>query len=232
MGRFPLRLRFTLAKGRLFPGQTPIRYLRSEELLHAHAQKPVSHEAVREFLRERHSIVWIGGSEPLAHPAIGHLTRLIAQGGHFTFVETDAIVLRQRIHEFQPLPRFYFVVRFLGTEAEHDRCSGRPGAYRAAIEGIRAAQLSGFFICGKLDCDSADSGELAKLYAELVALDLDGWMTTAALGNAAGSGGWNDLRRAVEGAREASVARPLRYGTSPQARGAQETDGEEVAQIQ
>lgn len=230
MARFPLRLRMALAKRRFFPGRAPIRYLRSEELLHAHAEKPVSHEAVREFLRERHSIVWIGGSEPLGHPGIGHLTRLIAQGRHFTFVETDANLLRQRIHEFQPLPRFYFVVPFLGSEAEHDRRSGRSGAYRAAIEGIRAAQLSGFFICGKLEYDPAEAS--AKLPAELAALDLDGWMTTAPNESIASSGSWDRLLQAVETARAASAPRPLRHAVAPQARGAQEKNCEEVAQTQ
>src|SRR5262249_3337622 len=144
-----------LAKARLFHGAAPIRYLRPDEILHSELQQPVSHDAMQEVIRDRESIVWIGGDEsgqePLAHAGIAHLAELILGSGHFLFLETNAMALRQRIHEFQPCGKFYFVIRFLGQESEHDLRIGSRGAYAAAREGIRAAQLSGFYVCAKVE---------------------------------------------------------------------------------
>ena len=125
--------------------------------------------------------MWIGGAEPLAHPGIGHLTRLISQAGHYLFLDTDGVALRGRIHEFQHSPRFYFALRFLGCEASHDRLVGRPGTFRAALEGIRTAQLSGFFICANVVVQAgSDRGELGRLFEELRGLDLDGAVISSA----------------------------------------------------
>jgi MoaA/NifB/PqqE/SkfB family radical SAM enzyme len=222
MTRFPLRLRVALAKARLFESRnggarnSPILYLRSEEILHSPSPRPVSHEAVRGILRDRNAIVWIGGSEPLAHPGIGHLTRLVVQGGHFLFLETDGTLLRQRIHEFQPSPRFYLTIRFLGSWAEHDRRLGQQGAFRAAMEGIRAAQLSGFLICAKLDLEaSSRSATLTQFCAELQRLELDGMLISPASagGEVAGAGdlvtaGWARFSRLVESAASAGRLKP------------------------
>ena len=181
MKRFPLRLRVALAKNRLLQAveggarNSPICYVRAEDVLHSEESLPVSHQALRTILQQRKSIVWIGGSEPLAHAGIGHLARLILQSGHFLFLETDGVQLRRRIHEFQPKPSFYLAVRFLGPEAEHDRRLGHAGAFRAALEGIRAAQLSGFYVCAMLDSSRETlSGEWMEFGSVLSKLDLDG----------------------------------------------------------
>src|SRR5262249_8417140 len=160
MARLPMHLRLALAKSRFLHRPLPVRYLRSEEILHAQLAQPVSHHVVRELIRERSSIVWLGGSEPLAHPGIGHLARLVVGSGHSLFLETDAVALRQRINDFQPAGRFYFVVRFLGSEAEHDRQMGLTGSYQRAIEGIRAAALSGFLLLAKVELPAKDSSVL------------------------------------------------------------------------
>jgi len=230
MAGLPLRLRAALAKARLFHRQKPVRYLRSEEILHAQSMKPVSHEAVRELIRDRHSIVWIGGSEPLDHPGIGHLARLIVQSGHFLFLETSAVALRQRIHEFQPASRFYLVVRLLGCESEHDRHLDRSGAFCAAMEGIRAAQLSGFWICARLDVLSADAAEFARLYEQIEGLDLDGIMSATVEGSGANAP-WSRFLRLVESAQPASASRsPVPVRIAGAARTV-ESDCEEVTQV-
>jgi len=233
MLQFPLRLRAALAKGRIFrhgsPGgshSSPILRLDAEELLHRAAQQPVSHETVREILHARKPIVWIGGSEPLVHPGIAHLTRLIAQSGHYLFMDTDGVLLRQRIHEFQPTSRFYFSIRFHGCEAEHDRRGGRAGAFRAALEGIRVARLSGFLLCGHavLQAES-DAAGLTRLWTELRGCDLDGMLISsgaAAASRASGvarvvsearrrllSPGWAAFSRSLDAAAPAGFSRQV-----------------------
>ena len=220
MRRFPLRLRAALAKARIFPqhasihahGDThsPVVRLAADELLHRGSDQPVSHESVREILRDRKSIVWIGGAEPLAHPGIGHLTRMISQAGHYLFLDTDGVALRGRIHEFQPSPRFYFSIRFLGCEASHDRLAGRPGTFRAALEGIRTAQLSGFFICANVVVQARDGfGELARLFDELGGLDLDGALISSASLGSESSGAVSEARRRFLSAGWAAFSRDV-----------------------
>jgi hypothetical protein len=244
MTRFPLRLRVALAKATLLQKRnsnewnSPILYLRAEELLHTQSLQPVAHEAVREILRDQHPIVWIGGSEPLTHPGIGHLTRLISQHGHFVFLETDGILLRQRIHEFQPSPRFYLTIRFLGWEAEHDRRTGRQGAFRAAMEGIRAAQLSGFLICANVDLEPGfNSAELALVCAELGKLELDGVLLSSASASAnleeaprVTSSGWARFSQLIESAASAGLRRPAMQPVSAGVASASENDCEEGVQ--
>jgi hypothetical protein len=231
MARLPMRLEVRLAKARLLGRPTPVRHLRSEEILHAELKQPVAHEAVRELIRKRNSIVWLGGSEPLAHPGIGHLARLLVGSGHFLFLETDAQALRQRIHEFQPADRFYFVVRFHGNEAEHDRRMGQAGAYQRALEGVRAAGLSGFWLLAKLEL-AKDSRELRGLSAALGPLGFDGMMVLApdgASGVSPASNSWSRFLRQVEASR-VGLERLAPGGASEPDR-AQEESCEEVAEV-
>jgi len=125
-------------------------------------------------------IVWIGGSEPLLQPAIGNLARRICDCGPTVFVETDGVLLRRRIHEFRPISRLFVTVKFHGLEQVHDLRSGRSGVFRAAVEGIRAAKLSGFLICAHALIDEETRLEdIAELKGYLGALDADGLLVSA-----------------------------------------------------
>jgi organic radical activating enzyme len=126
-------------------------------------------------------IVWIGGGEPFLQPAIGNLARRIADSGHTVFVETDGVLLRRRIHEFRPISRLFVTVKFHGLEQVHDLRSGRAGVFRAAVEGIRTAKLSGFLICAHALIDEETRLEdIAQLKGYLTALDADGFLVSAA----------------------------------------------------
>lgn len=237
MAGLPLRLRAALAKARLFPGRMSIRYLRVEEVLHSQSQQPVSHEALSGIIRDRHSIVWLSSGasgDPLTHPGIAHLARLIVSSGHTLFLETDGVALRQRIHEFQPSSRLFLVVRFLGSEAKHDQRMGRSGAFRAALEGIRAARLSGFWICAKLDTPPVDSPEFMRLYSEIAGLQIDGIMSSAASSPGADTGpnaAWNRVLRLAESARPAPSLEPSIARAGTEEPGTLESGCEEVAQV-
>jgi hypothetical protein len=153
MMRFPLRLTVDLAmarlaqKLRLAQGARTVQFVDAAEILHPDSSHPVSHEKIRDVIGSRSPVIWIGGSEPLCHPGIAHLVRAITQSGHFVFLETAGTLLRPRIHEFQPVSRLFLTVR-LESGAPHRTSSGlRPGTSELAVEGIRAARLSGFLIC-------------------------------------------------------------------------------------
>lgn len=179
MLRFPLRLTADLTRARLaqrsHPALNPVQFVDAAELLHHDSSHPVSHEKIRELVSSRAPIVWIGGSEPLHHPGTAHLVRAIAGSGHFVFLETDGTMLRRRIHEFQPVPRLFLTVRVEPGAQLQTSKSLQPTASELAVEGIRAAQLSGFLICAYVRVrQETELGEMAELIRFARSLDADG----------------------------------------------------------
>lgn len=177
MMRLPARLTAKLAKvriaqmfgsareGPLFHCVDPAAILRPG------SRAPVSREKMQELLTNRAPVIWIGGSEPLDHPGIGHFVRVVARGGHFVFLETDGHFLRRRIHEFEPLPHLFLTVRL--NSLEHSGSA-------LAAEGLRAARLSGFFrVIHSPVHEEADLAGLPSLRAFLLENDIDGWLITA-----------------------------------------------------
>jgi len=129
----------------------------------------------------RSPVVGLGGGEPLQYPQIGHLARRIVDCGHSVFVETGGELLRRQIFSFRPVSRLFLCVRLHGPESVHDSRMDRAGVYRAAIEGIRAAKLSGFYVCTITAISrDTDSRELRELREILTRLDVDGWIMVLA----------------------------------------------------
>jgi hypothetical protein len=192
MRRFPLRLAADLALTRaarasgLGGAQPPTAFIDPAELLHQGAVHPVSHEKIQALVSSRACILWIRGSEPLDHPGIAHLVRAISNSRRFIFLETSAVALRRRIHEFQPLPNFFLLVRLDAAPSGHARTPLEPDPQTLALEGIRAAQLSGFFVAAhtvlRSETGAAGLGSLASLVENL---GLDGWIITAGAGGQA-----------------------------------------------
>jgi molybdenum cofactor biosynthesis enzyme MoaA len=185
MMRFPLRLTADITKARLSkrlgfaPDARPIQFLDAAEILHHDSSRPVSHEKIRSLISSRSPAIWIGGSEPLLHPGIAHLVRAITGSSHSVFLETDGTLLRRRIHEFQPVPRLFLTVR-LEAAAKGHAPNGIPArAFELAVEGIRAARLSGFLICVHARVrPETDLGETADLIQFAQSLDADGIVIT------------------------------------------------------
>lgn len=132
-------------------------------------------------LRSRSPIVWIGGAEPLEVQETPRIVNSLAAAGRHVFLPTTGILLRRRIHEFQPLPRLHLTIRFDGAEVAHDGRAGRQGAFRDALESVRAAKLSGFLLCAQLILHApSECIEIERLHGDLRGLDFDGFLISAA----------------------------------------------------
>jgi hypothetical protein len=223
--RFPLRLTADLAIGlatKTLRGATrhhlilhlsPVAGSHSPSPIGGYSSPPASDavilpsevclDAVR---RSSAPIVWIGGIEPLLHPEIGRLARRIVDTSRHVFVQTDGALLRRRIHEFRPVSRLFLTVRFEGFEHLHDRRSGREGAFRSAVEGIRTAKLSGFLVCAQMIVHADTTlAELEQLRGVLEARDVDGFIVTPANGFSKAVSGENEsrvLQRKLRAARD------------------------------
>lgn len=189
MMRFPVRLiaDLTMAwlaqKLRLARGVRPIQFVDAAEILHPDSSHPVSHEKIRDIIGSRSPVVWIGGSEPLDHPGIAHLVRAITQSGHFVFLETAGTLLRRRIHEFQPVSRLFLTVCLESGAPDRTSSGLRPGASELAVEGIRAARLSGFLICVHVRVgQETEMSDAADLFHLAYSLDVDGCVVSRARG--------------------------------------------------
>jgi hypothetical protein len=197
MMRFPPRLKWDLARVRiaqkLFASQRrPLGLHLDLADFPAHSEaasdpsadssSPISSRDLQVLARVRENaapIVWIGGDTPLRCPRIGHLAREIINLSRTVFIEADGTLLRRRIHEFRPVSRLYLVLPLNGLEAAHGLRAQQPGNFRATIESIRTAKLSGFHICVETtmfaDTQLSELGELAEFISRL---DIDGWIQT------------------------------------------------------
>ena len=154
------------------PACSLIRFVEPAEILHPDSAAPVSREKMQSIVESTAPVIWIGGSEPLNHPGIAHFVRAVAQGGRYVFLETSGTLLRRRIHEFAPLPRLFLTVGLNAPQAP---------ASALAVEGLRAAHLSGFFtVVHSKVRDVSDTAELKNLRLFLAEKDVDGWLITAA----------------------------------------------------
>jgi hypothetical protein len=130
----------------------------------------------------RAPVLWLtGDAEPLEHPSISRFTRELQDSRRFVFLETDGQQLRRRIHEFRPDSRLYLTVRLYGTAAAHDVRRKKNGAFALAVEGIRAAQLSGYLVCVHVVIAAETKmADVQALLQEVGACDVDGVVVTAA----------------------------------------------------
>jgi hypothetical protein len=185
--RFPALLSAKLARARFagfFRGghSTPlVDFVDAAEVLHVGSAHPVSHERIHSLLGSPAPILWIGGSEPLEHPGIAHLVQAIVQSGRLVFLETCGALLRRRIHEFQPVPQLFLTVRSDGPSASPNPGARKSGTFELALEGLRAARLSGFFTAVHSPIrEESEISQIQTLSGILSSTEIDGWMITDA----------------------------------------------------
>jgi MoaA/NifB/PqqE/SkfB family radical SAM enzyme len=125
-------------------------------------------------------VLWVGGDEPLQHPVIGRIARALNQAGRNVFLHTDGLLLRKRIHEFRPDPRLFLTVELAGRQEIHDRAVSQPGSFARLMEGIRAAKLSGFYVCAHVTVNLlSEVCETVELFEYLDSYDVDGLIVSS-----------------------------------------------------
>ena len=169
--RYPWALRVDLAQLRADDQATPWNGVNSSAVVSSRDS-----QALSQVRASSAPVVWIGGDSPLQHARIGHLAREIVNCGRTLFVEMDGMLLRRRIHEFRPVSCLYLVLPLNGLEDAHDSRAQHTGNFRATMEALRTARLSGFHICIETTIfPGSDRSELLKLANFISSMDVDGW---------------------------------------------------------
>ncbi|WP_431908021.1 adenosyl-hopene transferase HpnH [Amycolatopsis thermoflava] len=89
-------------------------------------------------------MVSIAGGEPLMHPQIHEITRILLERNKIVFLCTNALLLSKHIHKFKPHRNFTWMVHIDGLEEKHDASVRKEGGFQAAVEAIQLAKSKGF----------------------------------------------------------------------------------------
>jgi hopanoid biosynthesis associated radical SAM protein HpnH len=131
-------------------------------------------------------IVSICGGEPTIYPELDVLVRELLLRKRHIYLCTHGMFIRRRLHEFRPSSRFFFNVHLDGLERTHDLAVERPGVFREAIEGIKAAKAAGFLVCSNTTIyKQTDLSEISELFGYLQSVHVDGFMISPAYSYAA-----------------------------------------------
>jgi pyruvate-formate lyase-activating enzyme len=172
VARYPWALRLDLAQSRAHIEVTPSNGADSSAKVSSRDS-----QALSQVRASSAPVVWIGGDTPLQHARIGHLAREIVNFGRTVFVEMDGTLLRRRIHEFRPVSRLYLVLPLNGLENTHDSRAQHTGNFRATMEALRTAKLSGFHICIETTIfPGSNKSDLLELANFISTLAVDGWI--------------------------------------------------------
>src|SRR5438094_4257414 len=89
-------------------------------------------------------MVSIAGGEPLMHPQIHEITRILLERRKIVFLCTNALLLPKHIDKFKPHPNFAWMVHIDGLKEKHDASVRKEGGFEAAVDAIKLAKDRGF----------------------------------------------------------------------------------------
>ena len=124
-------------------------------------------------------MVSIPGGEPLMHPEIDVLVRELVARGKYIYLCTNGLLLKEKLHLFEPSKQLSFSVHMDGLEADHDNSVCREGTYRTAYEAIEAALEAGFRVTTNTTLfEGADADRTREFFDEMMELGVEGMMVS------------------------------------------------------
>jgi hopanoid biosynthesis associated radical SAM protein HpnH len=121
--------------------------------------------------------VAIPGGEPLMHPQIGEIVAGLVARKKYIYLCTNALLLEEKLDEFQPSKYLSFSVHMDGEREHHDFSVCREGGYDLAVRGIKAALAGGFRVTTNTTLfDGADPNSVRRFFDEMTDLGVEGMM--------------------------------------------------------
>jgi hopanoid biosynthesis associated radical SAM protein HpnH len=122
-------------------------------------------------------MVSIPGGEPLMHPEIDRIVAGLVARRKYVYLCTNALLLKEKIHLFEPSKYLSFSVHVDGQKEHHDFSVCKEGGFDIAIEGIREAVKRGFRVTTNTTLfDGADPKSVRAFFDEMMALRVEGMM--------------------------------------------------------
>ena len=121
--------------------------------------------------------VAIPGGEPLMHSQIDKIVEGLVARKKYIYLCTNALLLKEKLHLFQPSKYLTFSVHVDGQKEHHDFSVCREGGYELAVEGIREAVRGGFRVTTNTTLfDGADPKSVRRFFDEMMELGVEGMM--------------------------------------------------------
>jgi len=121
--------------------------------------------------------VSIPGGEPLMHSQIDKIVAGLVERKKYIYLCTNALLLKEKLHLFQPSKYLTFSVHMDGQREHHDFSVCREGGYDLALEGIKAALARGFRVTTNTTLfDGADPSSVRAFFDEMMELGVEGMM--------------------------------------------------------
>jgi len=124
-------------------------------------------------------VVAIAGGEPLLHKEMPEIVAKILERKKFVYLCTNALLLEKRLDQFKPHPYFSFDVHLDGDKEMHDFAVSQDGVYERAVKALKRTKDAGFRV--SINCtlfDGADPARVAKFFDSVMAMGVDGIMTS------------------------------------------------------
>ncbi len=122
-------------------------------------------------------MVSIPGGEPLLHPQIDRIVEGLVQRKKYVYLCTNALLLKDKLHLFEPSRYLTFSIHLDGQKEHHDFSVCKEGGYELAVEGIREAIKRGFRVTTNTTLfDGADPRSVRAFFDEMMELGVEGMM--------------------------------------------------------
>jgi hopanoid biosynthesis associated radical SAM protein HpnH len=124
-------------------------------------------------------MVSIPGGEPLMHPQIDKIVEGLVARKKYIYLCTNALLLKEKLHLFQPSKYLSFSVHVDGQKEHHDFSVCREGGFDIALDGIRAAIDAGFRVTTNTTLfDGADPNSVRKFFDEMMEVGVESMMVS------------------------------------------------------
>src|ERR1035438_3600384 len=121
--------------------------------------------------------VAIPGGEPLLHPQIDEIVRGLVARKKYVYLCTNALLLKQKMHLFEPSKYLTFSVHMDGEKEHHDLSVCMEGGYEIALDAIRAAVTAGFRVTTNTTVfEGVDSQSVRAFFTEMMDAGVEGMM--------------------------------------------------------
>ncbi len=122
-------------------------------------------------------MVSIPGGEPLLHPQIKEIVEGLVARKKYTYMCTNALLLKEKLDLFTPSKYLTFSVHLDGQREHHDFAVCKEGGFDQAVEGVKEAIRRGFRVTTNTTLfDGADPKSVRAFFDEMMDLGVEGMM--------------------------------------------------------